>query len=400
MSEIFNRYLKGDKVIWAVIIFLSIFSLLAVYSSTGTLAYRFQGGNTAYYIIKHFSILMLGLFLIYVVHLIPYRLYSKLSQLFLVVSTGLLLLTLFTGTSINEATRWLTLPGLGITLQTSDLAKVSLIMYLARLLSMKQHTIKELKHSFVVILVPVLVVCGLIMPANLSTAIMLFLTCIVLMFIGRVRSRYLFSLIGISVLLAGIFVSVALYTHTEGRIGTWKSRVVSYVGSDEADNYQVEQSKIAIATGGLLGKGPGKSTQRNFLPYPYSDFIYSIIIEEYGLAGGAVVLFFYLWLLYRAGVIVRKSERTFPAFLAIGLTLLIVFQAIVNMAVAVSLLPVTGQPLPLVSMGGSSLLFTSFAFGIILSISHGVNKKEELIKNTETVIKQRMEHEPDDPENE
>ncbi len=396
MFEIFNRYLKGDKVIWAVIIFLSIVSLLAVYSSTGTLAYMSQGGNTAYYIIKHFSILMLGLVLIYIVHLVPYRLYSKLSQLFLVISTILLLLTLLMGTSINQATRWLTLPGLGITLQTSDLAKISLVMYLARLLSMKQYSIKELKHSFVVILVPVLIVCGLIMPANLSTAIMLFVTCMVLMFIGRVRSRYLFSLIGISVMLVGIFVSVALYTHTEGRIGTWKNRVVSYVGTDDADNYQVEQSKIAIATGGILGKGPGKSAQRNFLPYPYSDFIYSIIIEEYGLAGGAVVLFFYLWLLYRAGVIVRKSDRTFPAFLAIGLTLLIVFQAFINMAVAVNLLPVTGQPLPLVSMGGSSLLFTSIAFGIILSVSHGVNKREELVSNTETVIKQRIEHEPEE----
>lgn len=396
MSEIFNRYLKGDKVIWAVIIFLSIVSLLAVYSSTGTLAYRSQGGNTAYYIIKHFSILMLGLVLIYIVHLVPYRLYSKLSQLFLVMSAILLLLTLFMGTSINQATRWLTLPGLGITLQTSDLAKISLVMYLARLLSMKQYSIKELKHSFVVILVPVLIVCGLIMPANLSTAIMLFVTCMVLMFIGRVRSRYLFSLVGISVMLVGIFVSVALYTHTEGRIGTWKNRVVSYVGTDDADNYQVEQSKIAIATGGILGKGPGKSSQRNFLPYPYSDFIYSIIIEEYGLAGGAVVLFFYLWLLYRAGVIVRKSDRTFPAFVAIGLTLLIVFQAFINMAVAVNLLPVTGQPLPLVSMGGSSLLFTSIAFGVILSVSHGVNKREELIRNTETVIKQRIEHEPEE----
>ncbi len=393
MSEIFNKYLKGDKVIWSVIIFLSIVSLLAVYSSTGTLAYRFQGGNTAYYIIKHFSILMLGLFIIYVVHLIPYRLYSKLSQLFLLISTVMLVVTLFMGTSINEATRWLTLPGLGITLQTSDLAKISLVMYLARLLSMKQNNIKDLKHSFFAILLPVLIVCGLIMPANLSTAIILFSTCVVLMFIGRIRSRYLLSLAGVSILLVGIFISVAVYTHSEGRIGTWKSRVVNYVGTEETDSYQVEQSKIAIATGGVIGKGPGKSTQRNFLPYPYSDFIYAIIVEEYGLVGGVTILFFYLWLLYRAGVIVRKSERTFPAFLAIGLTLIIVFQAIINMAVSVNLLPVTGQPLPLVSMGGSSLLFTSIAFGIILSVSHGVNKREDFVENTETILKQRIEPE-------
>ncbi len=371
------RYLRGDKVIWAVIIFLSIVSLLAVYSSTGTLAYRFQGGNTAYYILKHSTIMLVSLAIIFITHMIPYKFYSRLSQLFLFVSVILLSVTLLMGTNINEASRWLTLPGLGFTIQTSDFAKLSLIMYLARLLAQKQYEIKELKDSFISILVPVLVICGLIMPANLSTSLILFTTCIILMFVGRVRTRYMVVLTGSGLLLLSIFVAIAMYSRSEGRLGTWQNRIESYVSGTSEGNYQVEQSKIAIATGGILGKGPGNSSQRNFLPHPYSDFIYAIIIEEYGLAGGIIIMFFYLWLLYRAGLIVKRSSRTFPAFLAFGLTLSIVMQAIINMAVVVNLLPVTGQPLPLVSMGGSSLVFTSIALGIILSVSHGIQKHQE-----------------------
>jgi cell division protein FtsW len=371
------RYLKGDKVIWAVIIFLSFVSLLAVYSSTGTLAYRFQGGNTAYYILKHSSILIVSLAIIFITHMIPYKFYSRLSQLFLYTSVILLSITLLMGTTINEASRWLTLPVLGFTIQTSDFAKLSLIMYLARLLSQKQSDIKTLKESFVRVLVPVLLVCGLILPANLSTSIILFGTCIILMFVGRVSTRYLLILIGAGLFLVSVFVTIALYSESEGRLGTWQNRIESFVNQSGDGNYQVEQSKIAIATGGLVGKGPGNSSQRNFLPHPYSDFIYAIIIEEYGLAGGIVVLFFYLWLFYRGALIVKRSSRTFPAFLAFGLTLSIVMQAVINMAVVVNLLPVTGQPLPLVSMGGSSLVFTSIALGIILSVSNGVQKNAD-----------------------
>ncbi len=368
------RYLKGDKVIWAVIIFLSLVSLLAVYSSTGTLAYRFQGGNTAYYILKHSSILMVSLAIIFITHMIPYKFYSRLSQLFLVASVILLFITLVMGTTINEASRWLTLPGLGFTIQTSDFAKLSLIMYLARLLSQKQHDIKNLRESFISILIPVLLVCGLIMPANLSTSLILFTTCVILMFIGRVRTRYLMVLITSGLFLVSVFVAIALYSQSEGRLGTWQNRIESFVSSSGEGNYQVEQSKIAIATGGLVGKGPGNSSQRNFLPHPYSDFIYAIIIEEYGLTGAVVVLSFYLWLFYRGALIVKRSSRTFPAFLAFGLTLSIVMQAMINMAVVANILPVTGQPLPLVSMGGSSLIFTSIALGIILSVSNGIQK--------------------------
>ncbi len=380
MGGILNKLLKGDRIIWLVIGLLSMVSLLAVYSSTGTLAYRFQEGNTAHYILKHAIILFMGLGIIYLTYSIPYKYYSRLSQIFLFGSILLLILTLMFGTSINQATRWLALPGLGLTIQTSDFAKLALIMYLARLLSQKQDEIKDLKLSFIPIILPVLLVSMLILPSNLSTALIIMATSVVLMYIGRVRTLHLVALISSGILVIGIFIGIVMYGNLEGRFGTWKNRIESFVGG-EGDNFQASQSKIAIASGGLIGKGPGNSTQRNFLPHSYSDFIYAIIVEEYGLIGGLLVLAFYLWLLYRAGVIVRRSTRTFPALLAIGLTLGIVIQAMINMAVVVGLFPVTGQQLPLVSMGGSSLVFTSVALGIILSVSHGVEKNEEIETN-------------------
>ncbi|MEA2105748.1 MAG: FtsW/RodA/SpoVE family cell cycle protein [Bacteroidota bacterium] len=383
LTEILSKYFKGDRVIWGVIFALSMFSLLAVYSSTGTLAYKYQGGNTAYYILKHFVLLMVGLGIIYITHLIPYKFYSKLSQLFLYLAIFLLAITLIMGTSLNQATRWLTLPGLGLTIQTSDFAKLALIMYIARILSMRQHKIDDFNGMVVSLIIPIVAVCGLIMPANLSTAVILFVSSFILMFIGRVKMRYLMLVAGIGVFIITLLIASIVFTGSQGRIGTWQNRIESFVSGDSEDNYQVEQSKIAIATGGFFGKGPGNSTQRNFLPHPYSDFIYAIIIEEYGFVGGVIVLILYLFLLYRAGVIVRKSNRTFAAFLAIGLTISLTFQAMINMGVAVHLFPVTGQTLPLVSMGGSSILFTGVAFGIILSVSRGVEKNLELETESE-----------------
>lgn len=383
LTEILSKYFKGDRVIWGVIFALSMFSLLAVYSSTGTLAYKYQGGNTAYYILKHFVLLMVGLGIIYITHLIPYKFYSKLSQLFLYLAIFLLAITLIMGTSLNQATRWLTLPGLGLTIQTSDFAKLALIMYIARILSMRQHKIDDFNGMVVSLIIPIVAVCGLIMPANLSTAVILFVSSFILMFIGRVKMRYLMLVAGIGVFIITLLIASIVFTGSQGRIGTWQNRIESFVSGDSEDNYQVEQSKIAIATGGFFGKGPGNSTQRNFLPHPYSDFIYAIIIEEYGFVGGVIVLILYLFLLYRAGVIVRKSNRTFAAFLAIGLTISLTFQAMINMGVAVHLFPVTGQTLPLVSMGGSSILFTGVAFGIILSVSRGVEKSLELETESE-----------------
>ncbi len=386
MIKLLRKYFKGDGIIWGVIVLLSVFSLLAVYSSTGTLAYKYQGGNTAYYFLKHGVILLLSIAIIFITHNIPYKYYSRLAQLLFFISVPLLAATLVAGTSFNEASRWLTLPGIGLTIQTSDLAKLALIMFLARKLSLRQDRIKSLKEAFIPVILPVVVVCLLILPANLSTALILFATSMVLMFIGRISFKHLSILSGIGIVTLVLFLLIAKSIHMGDRIGTWQNRIENYANGDSEENYQVEQAKIAVATGGLLGKGPGHSTQRNFLPHPYSDFIYAIIIEEYGLAGGLIILILYLYLLYRAGVIVRRSNRTFPALLAIGLATSLVFQAMINMAVAVNLFPVTGQTLPLVSMGGSSMFFTSIALGIILSVSRGVenNFKNEKHVATET----------------
>jgi cell division protein FtsW len=378
-----RKYFKGDAVIWAVIVLLSIFSLLIVYSATGSLAYKYQGGNTYYYMVNHATRLLIGLIIIYVIHLIPYKYFSRLSQLFLIISIPLLVFTLFFGTSLNQASRWLTLPGLGFTIQPSDLAKLALILYLARTLSQKQDKIEEYRESFLPAIVPVLVVCALILPANLSTAMMLFFVSMILMFIGRIRMKHLFAFGGIMVAILAIFIAIVMTKDMGGRVGTWKHRVESYVSGDKEDNYQVSQAKIAIVRGGPIQLRPGKSIQRNFIPHPYSDFIFAIIIEEYGLTGALVIIALYMYLLFRAAIMVRKSSRTFPAFTAIGLAMLITFQAMINMAVAVNLIPVTGQPLPIISWGGSSMLSTCVSLGIILSVSRGIKEQNEL--NTENI---------------
>lgn len=376
MVSILKR-IKGDKVIWAVVLVLSIFSLLAVYSSSGTLAYRFQAGNTEYYLIKHFVILVFGLGLMFLAHKIKYTYYSRLSQIALFVSIPLLVITLFVGESINDANRWITLPVINLSFQSSDFAKLALIMYLARLLTKKQEQIKDFKSAFLPVILPVIVVCGLILPANFSTAAVLFATCLVIMFIGRLSLKYILSMMGIGLLALTIFIVIMFNMPTQGRVQTWKSRIESFAGKSEKDTWQSDQAKIAIASGGLVGKMPGNSTQRNFLPQAFSDFIYAIIVEEYGLIGGAIIVLMYLILLFRGVRISNKSPGTFGALLAAGLSFSLVFQAMINMAVTVDLLPVTGQPLPLVSMGGTSLWFTSLAIGIVLSVSRYVEENQE-----------------------
>lgn len=364
-----ETYVKGDRVVWLVVILLSLFSVLAVYSSTGTLAYRYQAGNTEYYLFKHFIILIAGFLIMYLAHLVRYTYYSRIAQLGLLVAIPLLIFTLLSGTNINEASRWLTLPIINLSFQTSDFAKLALLLFVARILSKKQENIKDFKSTFVPIILPVIIVCGLILPANLSTAAVLFATCIFLMFIGRVNLKYITILLASGLLLLSIFVTVMLQMENTGRVGTWKKRIENFVSDDNEGNYQTQQAKIAVATGGLFGKGPGNSSQRNFLPHPYSDFIFAIVIEEYGMFGGAIVVLLYIVLFYRAIIIVKKNPRAFATLLAIGCSFSLVFQAMINMAVAVNLFPVTGQPLPLVSMGGTSIWFTSIAIGIILSVS-------------------------------
>ena len=379
MKAAVAKLFRGDAVIWGVIALLSIMSILAVYSSTGTLAFKYQEGNTLYYLSRHGALLFLGLVIIFITHRIPFNFYLKISKLLLYLCVPLLAWTLLKGTNLNEASRWMTLPGTGISFQTSDFAKFALILYIARFLAQNQGNIKDFKTGFRSIMVWILIVCGLILPANFSTAVMLFGTSLILLFLGRVQIKYILYVIGIGIACLAVFllIMVNLPEEKQGRIGTWKKRIENFVSGQSEENFQVEQSKIAIATGGLFGKGPGNSTQRNFLPHPYSDFIFAIIIEEYGIFIPFGIIFLYILLFYRAGVIVRKSSSAFAAFLSMGLALSLIFQAFINMAVAVNLFPVTGQTMPLVSMGGTSIIFTSAAFGIILSVSQSVTKTPE-----------------------
>ena len=361
-------YAKGDRTIWIVVLLLTLLSVLAVYTSTGTLAYAKQGGDTEHYLIKHTVLVLSGLFLMYITHLANYKIFSRIGQLAIWVAAPLLGLTLMGG-EINDASRWLTVPIINASFQTSDLAKLALIMYLARLLSRKQEQIKEFKEAFVPLLVPIFLTCGLILPANFSTAALLFLTSMVLLYIGRVNLKYILALAGVGIVAFALFIVVALNFDLPGRIGTWKARIENFSSPDSEGNYQAEQAKIAIANGGLIGMGPGKSEQRNFLPHPYSDFIFAIILEEGGVLFGSFVVLLYLILFLRVIRMVKYSPQSFATFLAVGCMLMLLFQAFINMAVAVNLFPVTGQALPLVSMGGTSIWFTSIAIGMILCVS-------------------------------
>lgn len=387
MEHIYEKswqFLRGDRVIWLVVFSLFIFSMLAVYSATGTLAYKMQIGHERY-LFKQLAMAAFGMFIMFATHLIDYRYYSRLAQVLWISCIPLLVYTLFFGTNINDANRWITLPVVGLTFQTSDLAKLALIMFMARQLTKKQEQIDNFKEAFLPVLLPVLLTCALIAPANLSTAMMLYTTAVLVMFVGRIAMKHILSLLGVSAAVMAIFIGVLFLLPDSwhmGRTLTWKNRIDNYyqqfngnqVNMDE--DYQVLQAKIAIAKGGIISVNPGGSDQKNFLPHPYSDFIYAIIIEEYGLIGGAVLVFLYLLFLFRCIKIVYKSPRAFGALLAVGLGLALVIQAMVNMAVAVNLFPVTGVTLPLVSMGGSSVIFTSIAFGIILSVSRYVEQEE------------------------
>lgn len=386
-STRFSRIFRGDPWIWAIVIILSLIGILAVYSATVTLAFSKHGGNTEFYFLRHTGFLLIGLFFLYLCHLVNYLYFSRLSQLFIWISIGLLVITLFVGSEINNATRVLPIPGLGITFQTSDMAKLFLIMYIARYLSKNQEEINSFK-VFRNILLVILLVVALIAPENLSTSLVVFTTCCMLLFIGRINLKYLGLLAGAGAVLIGLMVIILLSINTENmsntRIPTWKKRIETFFQKDGGEgSYQQLQSKIAVATGGVFGKGPGNSTQRAYLPHPYSDFIYAIIIEEYGWFGGALVACLFLLLIYRCMKIVVDSPKAFGALLALGLCFSMSFQAFVNMGVAVGILPVTGLTIPLVSMGGTSIVFNSIAFGVILSVSRTI--QENKIKEQQIV---------------
>lgn len=381
---------KGDKIIWTLVVMLTLVSLLAVYSSTGTLAYKLSK-STESYLFKQIVFISIGVAIIYFAHLVNYTIYSRVAQVLYILSVPLLIYTLFFGINLNDANRWIKLPIINLTFQTSDLAKLALFMYLSRQLSKRQETIKDFKTGFLPVIAPVILICALIAPANLSTALLTGATSMLLLFIGRARIKHLLLVLFIALLPMAMLVGFAsMYFNeqtgkseplpallTKARVETWIKRVQSFMYADKNEaSFQVQQAKIAIAKGRWLGLGPGNSEARNFLPHPYSDFIYAIIIEEYGLFGGAVILSIYLFFLFRCLRIMRKCPYAFGAFLSMGLSFTLVIQAMANMAVNVNLVPVTGVTLPLVSMGGSSFLFTCLAIGIILSVARNVEMME------------------------
>ena len=392
----FGERTKGDKVIWALVILLVLASLLVVYSATGSLAYKLYRGNTEVYLFKQITFIILGMAVIYFAHRVNYTIWSKVAYFLFVISIPLLAYTLFFGVKMNEGSRWIRLPIINMTMQTSDLAKLALFMYVSRQISKRQNTIKNFKQGYLPLIIPVGIVCALIAPANLSTALLLGASCLLLFFIGRANTKHLLITVGIACIPIVILIFAAVVRHNSAgdeltgskktsaglfaRADTWINRVEGFMyGSKQSiddDTYQVTQAKIAIAKGGLVGVGPGNSTQRDFLPQAYNDFIYPIIMEEYGLIGGAFILFIYLVFLWRSIRIFKRCPYAFGAFLALGLSFTLVIQAVANMAVSVNLFPVTGVTLPLVSMGGSSFLFTCFAIGIILSVARNVEQLE------------------------
>ena len=369
--------------IWFIIIVLSIASLLTVYSATGALAYKYQGGNTSHYMFKQLMSIGFGFGIIIAMSNISLRYYSRFSILFLYAAILLLAYTMAKGVSLNEASRWTKIPLIGISFQPSEIAKLAIIIFVARVLGKHQGDKAALSKSFWSIMIHTLIVVGLIFKDNLSTAVLIFGVVMIMMFIGNIPFKYLFGTAGVSIALLAIILLMAPRVDFLHRAETWTARVERFFSPEEAENkelnYQSDQAKIAIASGGLFGKGPGNSEQRNFLPHPYSDFIYAIIGEEYGFWGAFFILFAYIVLLGRVGVIVRRSSRTFPAFIALGLGFLLVAQAFINMGVSVGIFPVTGQPLPLVSMGTTSIFSTCVAFGAILCVSRQ-NDEEEKVK--------------------
>jgi cell division protein FtsW len=374
IDSILNRT-KGDRWIWLIVILLSMISLLAVYSSTGTLAFK-RGVGAESILMKHLFMIVGGIALMYISHKLDYRYYAGISKILMIVTIPLLLYTLVFGSHVNDASRWIAIPGTGLSFQTSDLAKLALITYLARTLSRKQENIKDVKQSFIPIMGSVCVVFILIALANLSTALMLFGVSILLLIIGRISIKQI-SIVCLAgaILLAGvIFLGPRRHTYIS-RIHTFMHP--EKVSSDKS--FQSDHAKIAIATGGIFGKGPGNSTERNYLPDSFSDEIYAIIVEEYGLIGGIALVSLYVFLLYRCIKIVTKAPKAFGTLLAAGLSFSLTIQAFANMAVAVGLGPVTGVPLPLVSMGGTSILFTSIAFGIILSVSRDNDEPKKVV---------------------
>lgn len=379
MKRIFKN-IEGDRAIWAVAAILAILSFLPVYSASTNLVYVANNGTTSYHLFKHAFIVICGFFIIYAVHKIPFRYFSGFSVLALPLVIVLLIYTLSQGKTIGgaNASRWIQIPFIGISFQTSALAALVLLVYVARYLSRQKDKVIVFKESILQLWLPVAVVLMLILPANFSTAAIIFSMILLVCFIGGYPIKYLASIVGIGILFLSIFVltAKAFPEAMPNRVDTWISRIDNFSKGSSEEGYQVQKAKIAIATGGIQGLGPGKSVQKSFLPQSSSDFIFAIIVEEFGLIGAGGLISFYLFLFIRILIAAKKSESIFGTLLVVGIGIPIIFRAIINMAVAVNLFPVTGQSLPLFSSGGTSIWMTCVAIGIILSVTAN-NEKEE-----------------------
>jgi cell division protein FtsW len=368
------KNIEGDKAIWAIIAFLALLSFMPVYSASTNLVYVANSGTPTYYLVKHGILLFLGFLIIYGVHKIPFRYFSGISVISLPFVFILLVYTLTQGHTINgaNASRWIQIPFIGVGFQTSALASIVLMIYVARYLSKNKEKTITFKESLWQLWLPVALILMPILPANFSTTAIIFSMVLLLTFIGGYPIKYLMYIVGFGIVLLAFFILVAkaFPTVMPNRVDTWISRIENFSNKDAKEGYQVEKAKIAIATGNLFGKGAGKSVQKNFLPQSSSDFIFAIIVEEYGLVLGALtVMMMYFLLLFRIVMAAKKAKSTFATLLIIGVGLPIIFQAIINMAVAVNLFPVTGQNLPLISSGGTSIWMTCIAIGIILSVT-------------------------------
>ncbi|WP_299623769.1 FtsW/RodA/SpoVE family cell cycle protein [uncultured Tenacibaculum sp.] len=383
MKTIF-KHIKGDRAIWAIVAVLAILSFMPVYSASTNLVYVVGNGSTTGHLIKHVALLIMGFGILYGVHKIPYRYFSGGSVLMLPIVILLLVVTLAQGTTIGgaNASRWIRIPFVGVGFQTSTLAGLVAIVYAARYLAKNKEKKIVFKESLLQLWLPVGMILILILPANFSTTAIIFSMIIMLVFIGGYPIKYIANILGIGIVGLGLFILVikAFPDAMPNRLSTWESRIEGFFNSEnQPENYQVEKAKIAIATGGPFGKGAGKSVQKNFLPQSSSDFIYAIIVEEYGMLGALLVIFMYFLLLFRIIIAAKKATTIFATLLVIGVGLPIIFQAIINMAVAVNLFPVTGQTLPLISSGGTSIWMTCFAIGMVLSVSASKHETEESI---------------------
>ena len=395
--------LKGDKVIWSFVALLALFSFMPVFSASSNLAYLNHGtGNTISYLLKHLAHIFIGFIIIFWVHKVPYHYYKAISIIGLPVVWLLLGYTLVKGTVIAgaNASRWIQVPFIGITFQTSTLASIVLLVYVAKYLSKKREEEVTFQASFLELWLPVFVTLLFILPANFSTTALIFSMVLMLAFVGKYPLKYIGFILGTGIVMFTFFVFLSKAfpdSHFFSRVGTWTSRIENFTSNKPGeDDYQIEKAKIAIASGGVYGLGPGKSVQKNFLPQSSSDFIYAIIVEEWGLIGGLGVLTLYLLLFFRFIVAAHKANTLFGKLLVVGLGFPMIFQAMINMAVAVELLPVTGQTLPLISSGGSSIWMTCIALGIIINVTKKEEEIAEEIKDNakrESAFKKRIDME-------